>query len=104
MLHREHNFAGIVDSDALLEQLCRIPGFGHWTSQYVAMRALGDPDAFPSGDLGLLRKLGLKSVRELERRAEVWRPWRAYAAMYIWSRSATIRLARERIPAKSGQC
>ena len=49
------------------------------------MRALGEPDAFPSGDLGLLRALELKSVRELERRAEAWRPWRAYAAMYLWN-------------------
>jgi AraC family transcriptional regulator, regulatory protein of adaptative response / DNA-3-methyladenine glycosylase II len=52
------------------------------------MRALGDPDAFPSGDLGLLRELDLRNMRELEQRAEVWRPWRAYAAMYIWTRSA----------------
>lgn len=69
-------------------RLCAIPGFGEWTTQYIAMRALGDPDALPSGDLGLLRGLGLKNRRELERRAEVWRPWRAYAAMYIWKRGA----------------
>jgi AraC family transcriptional regulator, regulatory protein of adaptative response / DNA-3-methyladenine glycosylase II len=82
------SFEGMVHAETLLQKLCSIPGFGAWTAQYVAMRALGDPDAFPSGDLGLLRGLGLKNVRELERRAEVWRPWRAYAAMYIWSRSA----------------
>lgn len=81
-------FEGMLNSETLLQQLCRIPGLGRWTAQYIAMRALGDPDAFPSGDLGLLRALGLKSAGELERRAEVWRPWRAYAAMYIWSRSA----------------
>jgi AraC family transcriptional regulator of adaptative response / DNA-3-methyladenine glycosylase II len=49
------------------------------------MRALGEPDAFPSGDLGLLRALSLKSPRELELRAEAWRPWRAYASMYLWT-------------------
>ena len=77
-------FDGIVDSD-LLTRLCEIPGIGKWTAQYVAMRALGEPDAFPVGDLGLLRALPLGSARELERRAEAWRPWRAYAAMYLWN-------------------
>jgi len=48
------------------------------------MRALGEPDAFPSGDLGLLRALALETPRELEQRAEAWRPWRGYAAMYLW--------------------
>src|SRR5690349_17228396 len=76
------SFEGIVDCDAFLEQLCEIPGIGRWTAQYIALRALGDPDAFPSGDLGLLRALGLTSSRELERRAEGWRPWRAYASIY----------------------
>jgi AraC family transcriptional regulator, regulatory protein of adaptative response / DNA-3-methyladenine glycosylase II len=78
------NFEGVVDSDAFLERFCEIPGIGQWTAQYVAMRALGEPDAFPSSDLGLLRALGLSSHRELEQRAEEWRPWRAYAAMYLW--------------------
>jgi AraC family transcriptional regulator of adaptative response / DNA-3-methyladenine glycosylase II len=78
-------FEGIVDSGAFLNRLCEIPGIGTWTAQYVAMRALREPDAFPFGDLGLLRALGLGSARELERRAEAWRPWRAYAAMYLWN-------------------
>jgi AraC family transcriptional regulator, regulatory protein of adaptative response / DNA-3-methyladenine glycosylase II len=87
----DHNvtFEGVLDPEALLQELCGIPGFGRWTAQYVAMRALGDPDAFPSGDVGLLREFGLTSVRDLERRAEVWRPWRAYAAVYIWTRSVS---------------
>ena len=86
----DHNvsFEGVLNREALLQKLCGIPGFGRWTAQYVAMRALGDPDAFPSGDLGLLRGFGLRNARELEQRAEVWRPWRAYAAVYIWTRSA----------------
>jgi AraC family transcriptional regulator, regulatory protein of adaptative response / DNA-3-methyladenine glycosylase II len=79
------SFEGIVDSDAFLTRLCEIPGIGKWTAQYVAMRALGETDAFPSGDLRLLRSSGLASSRELERRAETWRPWRAYAAMYLWN-------------------
>jgi AraC family transcriptional regulator of adaptative response / DNA-3-methyladenine glycosylase II len=77
-------FEGVVDSDAFLNQLCEIPGIGKWTAQYIAMRALGEPDAFPSSDLGLLRATSLGSSRELEQRAETWRPWRAYAAMYLW--------------------
>jgi AraC family transcriptional regulator of adaptative response / DNA-3-methyladenine glycosylase II len=79
------SFEGIAESDAFLARLREIPGIGQWTAQYVAMRALGEPDAFPSGDLGLLRALNLQSVLELERRSEAWRPWRAYAAMYLWT-------------------
>ncbi|HTZ96824.1 MAG TPA: AlkA N-terminal domain-containing protein [Terriglobales bacterium] len=79
---------GIVDSDVFLARLCEIPGIGKWTAQYVAMRALGEPDAFPSGDLGCLHALNLASARELELRAEAWRPWRAYAAMYLWRMAA----------------
>ncbi len=79
------SFDRIVDSDAFLTQLCEIPGIGKWTAQYVAMRALREPDAFPCGDLGLLHALNLESARALEQRSEAWRPWRAYAAMYLWS-------------------
>ena len=79
------NFEGIVNVDRFLTSLCDIPGIGSWTAQYIAMRALREPDAFPSSDLGLLRALDIKTARELERRADAWRPWRAYAAMYLWS-------------------
>lgn len=79
------SFGQIADTGALLDQLCEIPGIGKWTAQYIAMRALGEPDAFPTGDLGLLRALQLVSPRDLERRSETWRPWRAYAAMYLWN-------------------
>jgi AraC family transcriptional regulator of adaptative response / DNA-3-methyladenine glycosylase II len=48
------------------------------------MRALGEPDAFPIGDRALRRIAGARSARELARRAEPWRPWRAYAAMLLW--------------------
>jgi AraC family transcriptional regulator of adaptative response / DNA-3-methyladenine glycosylase II len=82
---RRIKFEGIVDSEALLARICEIPGIGKWTAQYVAMRALGEPDAFPSGDRGLLRALNIENSQELDRRAEAWRPWRAYAAMYLWN-------------------
>jgi len=67
-----------------LESLRAIPGIGEWTAQYVAMRALNEPDAFPSGDLVLRQMAGDCSARELERRSEAWRPWRAYAVMLLW--------------------
>ncbi len=99
------NFDAIVDSDAFLTRLCEIPGIGKWTAQYVAMRALGEPDAFPSGDLGLLRALAIESSAELERRAESWRPWRAYAAMYLWNIASDRNLHdRKPVPAKSKSC
>ncbi len=79
------SFEAVADSADFLARLCEIPGIGEWTAQYVAMRALREPDAFPSSDLGLLRALDLQSARELERRAEAWRPWRAYAAVHLWN-------------------
>jgi AraC family transcriptional regulator, regulatory protein of adaptative response / DNA-3-methyladenine glycosylase II len=81
----EVHFEATASSQILIQQLRGIPGLGQWTVGYIAMRALGDPDALPYGDLGLLRGLALTTARELEQRSEVWRPWRAYASMYIWS-------------------
>jgi AraC family transcriptional regulator of adaptative response / DNA-3-methyladenine glycosylase II len=69
------------DADVALRAL---PGLGDWTVQYILMRAGGDPDAFPASDLWLRRASGTGSVSELLERAEAWRPWRAYAAMYLW--------------------
>jgi 3-methyladenine DNA glycosylase/8-oxoguanine DNA glycosylase len=72
--------------DRLVASLCEVPGVGPWTAHYIAMRAAGERDAFPSGDLGLRRGLGQARLSEAEllRRAEQWRPWRAYAAMHLW--------------------
>ena len=78
------SFSGVANVEAFIASFCELPGIGPWTAQYVAMRALGEPDAFPSSDLGLLRATGLRSPRQLEAHAEAWRPWRAYAAMYLW--------------------
>ncbi|HMK87058.1 MAG TPA: AlkA N-terminal domain-containing protein [Steroidobacteraceae bacterium] len=63
--------------------LLELPGIGPWTAQYIAMRALHWPDAFPDGDL-MLRKAARSSLKELNARAQRWRPWRAYAAHYLW--------------------
>jgi AraC family transcriptional regulator, regulatory protein of adaptative response / DNA-3-methyladenine glycosylase II len=75
---------GVVDPNVLVKRLQELPGIGSWTAQYVAMRALGEPDAFPAGDIGLARALGIADCGELEQRSRDWRPWRAYAAMYLW--------------------
>jgi AraC family transcriptional regulator of adaptative response / DNA-3-methyladenine glycosylase II len=95
------NFEGVADADVFLAQLCEIPGIGKWTAQYVAMRALGEPDAFPSTDLGLLHAMGMESSRELEKRAEAWRPWRAYAALYLWSIGSSRRSAEKQTSLES---
>jgi AraC family transcriptional regulator, regulatory protein of adaptative response / DNA-3-methyladenine glycosylase II len=81
-------FDGIVNLSEFRERLCEIPGIGKWTAEYIAMRALRDPDAFPADDLGLRRKSGDCTAAELETRAEAWRPWRAYAAMLLWQSAA----------------
>ena len=76
-------------SDETRAALCAIPGIGPWTAAYVALRALGDPDAFPAADLGLRRALAeggaLPPPAEVERRAEAWRPWRGYAVFALWN-------------------
>jgi AraC family transcriptional regulator of adaptative response / DNA-3-methyladenine glycosylase II len=66
-----------------IDALLRLPGIGPWTAQYIAMRALHWPDAFPSGDLMLMRAANA-SRRELEKLGEAWRPWRSYATHYLW--------------------
>ena len=58
-------------------------GIGPWSAEYVALR-LGEPDAFPAGDLHLRRMLDASNDRTAIARAEAWRPWRAYAAMHLW--------------------
>jgi AraC family transcriptional regulator of adaptative response / DNA-3-methyladenine glycosylase II len=75
-----------TDVHAFTRQLEDIPGIGAWTAEYVAMRALHWPDAFPASDLVLRRNAGDLSAAQLRRAAERWRPWRAYAAMQLWMR------------------
>ncbi|MCC6369138.1 MAG: DNA-3-methyladenine glycosylase 2 family protein [Bryobacterales bacterium] len=65
--------------------LAAIPGVGAWTVEYLAVRLGRDADAFPATDLGLLRASGARNAAELLRMAERWRPFRAYAAMYLWA-------------------
>jgi AraC family transcriptional regulator, regulatory protein of adaptative response / DNA-3-methyladenine glycosylase II len=72
------------DSTHVMNQLKTLPGIGEWTAQYMAMRILADPDAFPHSDLVLQRVLNAKKSAQVLAQAEAWRPWRAYAAMYLW--------------------
>jgi AraC family transcriptional regulator of adaptative response / DNA-3-methyladenine glycosylase II len=71
------------DVEEQMEKLQSLPGIGPWTANYIAMRALHWPDAFPTGDLMLMRAANLNE-KQLLRHAEAWRPWRAYAAHYLW--------------------
>ncbi|MCZ6808662.1 MAG: helix-turn-helix domain-containing protein [Proteobacteria bacterium] len=86
------NFDVTQEPEDFCRSLTSIKGVGDWTAQYVAMRVLKNPDAFPSSDLGLLKAVdlignqtGRTTPAELLRRAESWRPWRAYAALLLWS-------------------
>jgi len=77
-----------ADRERARRDLLALPGIGPWTVEYVAMRALGDPDAFPASDLGVLhglRALGAEAdAREAERRSQAWRPFRAYTVLHLW--------------------
>jgi AraC family transcriptional regulator of adaptative response / DNA-3-methyladenine glycosylase II len=78
-----------TDRERSLAVVGALPGIGPWTRDIIAMRALGDPDAFPAGDLGVRRgaeALALPTARPaLLERAERWRPWRAYAVQHLWA-------------------
>jgi AraC family transcriptional regulator of adaptative response / DNA-3-methyladenine glycosylase II len=87
VVNGELQFDVAQDPEQFCDALKSIKGVGDWTAQYVAMRALKNPDAFPGSDLGLLKALvhpDRVSPKELITRAEDWRPWRAYAAMLLW--------------------
>lgn len=91
--------------DAAVARLRALPGIGEWTAQYVALRALREPDAFTADDLGLQRALAddagrRPGARALALRAEGWRPWRAYAAQHLWTRDAEAA-PRRRAPVRS---
>lgn len=70
------------------------PGIGEWTAQYIAMRALRWPDAFPSGDIVVRKNLGNVTAKEAERLSQEWRPWRSYAVMHIWKNLAPAKEKR----------
>ncbi|NML44864.1 helix-turn-helix domain-containing protein [Ramlibacter sp. G-1-2-2] len=85
---RIHLHAG-ADVPATIEALKELPGIGDWTAQYIAMRALRWPDAFPAGDVALHKALGVQQMkqpaREAEAASQAWKPWRSYAVVRAWS-------------------
>ncbi len=83
-------FGANCDLEEAIARLRSIRGVGEWTAQYIALRQLREPDAFPAADVGLMRALADSQGRrptatELLARAEAWRPWRAYAAQHLWA-------------------
>ena len=92
-------------ADEVIDALAALPGIGAWTAQYVALRALGEPDVLPAADLVLRRAASMNdeplTARQLEARAEAWRPWRSYATLHLWLRSAQLS-TRNKAQASSG--
>jgi AraC family transcriptional regulator of adaptative response / DNA-3-methyladenine glycosylase II len=85
----ELDFGLTASVDEAITSLREVRGIGEWTAQYVAMRALRFPDAFPAADLGVRKALALPgqplpSEKQILERASTWRPWRAYAALHLW--------------------
>jgi AraC family transcriptional regulator of adaptative response / DNA-3-methyladenine glycosylase II len=99
----------IFSRSASLEQaiakLRALAGIGEWTAQYIAMRELREPDAFPAADIGLMRAMAADGLRpspaELLSRAERWRPWRAYAALHLWAADVAHPVVSGRTDGKS---
>ncbi len=81
----EIDLALCLQPEAEIEKLMSIPGIGVWTAQYIAMRAMGWPDAFPHTDHGIKKALAPLSEAEILAMAEAWRPWRGYAAINLWN-------------------
>lgn len=73
-----------ADVASTLVALQALPGIGDWTAQYIAMRALRWPDAFPSGDVALQKALGVSSARAAAHASQAWQPWRSYAVLRAW--------------------
>lgn len=84
-----------ADTAEFVTRICTIKGIGEWTADYIAMRALGDPNAFPHSDLILRRAAAAPNTeltaKQLKVRAEVWQPWRAYAVILLWRHYQTMQ-------------
>ncbi|HZI33350.1 MAG TPA: AlkA N-terminal domain-containing protein, partial [Candidatus Binatia bacterium] len=74
--------------NATMERLAELPGIGPWTANYIAMRALRWPDAFPKEDIAVLNDLGGVTAKRAEEMSQAWRPWRSYAVLHLWRRRA----------------
>jgi len=74
--------------EATIERLAELPGIGQWTANYIAMRALRWPDAFPKEDIAVRNNLGGVAAKQAEQMSQAWRPWRSYAVLHIWRKLA----------------
>ena len=93
LIDSEISFQSGQNLDAFITNFTSLPGIGPWTAQYVAMRALRQPDAFPAGDLIVQQVMGgdkRLSERETDLQSQAWRPWRSYAVLHLWHLSSDI--------------
>ncbi len=96
---RQLQLHGGADLKATLATLKSLPGIGDWTAQYIAMRALRWPDAFPSGDVALHKVMGVQGLKNPAKQAEAaslaWKPWRSYAVIRAWSGALAVRAGED---------
>jgi AraC family transcriptional regulator, regulatory protein of adaptative response / DNA-3-methyladenine glycosylase II len=94
---------GSADVQATIEALKQLPGIGDWTAQYIAMRALRWPDAFPAGDVALQKALGVQDrpnpARAAQQASQEWKPWRSYAVIRAWAAMPADSPPSRRMPA-----
>src|SRR4029079_4371120 len=99
-----HLFDPGRDLEQAVVRLRQLAGVGEWTAQYIAMRALGESDAFLASDIGLQRRAAVRGRRptaaQLFDRAERWRPWRAYAMLHLWMAESDKENSTHRIPVR----
>ena len=91
-----------VASEHFVSQICQIKGIGPWTQNYMRLRVVKDPDAFPHSDWVVLKQLDTTPARAL-RQSEEWRPWRAYALMHIWRLAGLKRKAKKDLVSKKSK-
>lgn len=107
VLERRLQLHAGVDVTATLNALKALPGVGDWTAQYIAMRALRWPDAFPAGDVALHKALGLQGssnpARAAQAASQAWQPWRSYAVIRAWASLPTAAPTRKAGGTKAGQ-
>ena len=101
MLKGQISLDPAVNVEGQIAQLIELPGIGEWTAQYIAMRTLAWPDAFPHTDLVVMQQLGTRNKKEILRIAEAWRPWRSYAVMHLWNSLGSTPLTERKVTERS---
>jgi AraC family transcriptional regulator of adaptative response / DNA-3-methyladenine glycosylase II len=93
------------DPATFVERLSALPGIGSWTAHYIAMRVLRWPDAFPTGDVAVLKRLGGVTPRQADEMSQAWRPWRSYAVLHLWQApkpsASRPRLSAQRVSSRT---